>query len=63
MDNNEDGTSRAVVVTTVTENGNQSVSEQVFEGTEEEVKAKIAALNSASKDVEVIVEEIKEELN
>ncbi len=63
MDKNEDGTSRAVVVTTVTESGNQSVSEQVFEGTEEEVKAKIAALNSASKDVEVIVEEIKEELN
>ena len=63
MDKNDDGTSRAVVVTTVTESGNQSVSEQVFEGTEEEVKAKIAALNSASKDVEVIVEEIKEELN
>lgn len=67
MDKNEDGTSRAVVVTTVSENGNQSVSEQVFEGTDEEVKAKIAAFNSASKDVKVrveqIVEEVKEEIN
>ena len=67
MTNNEDGTSRAVVVTTLTENGEESVSEQVFEGTEEEVKAKIAAFNATSEDVKVqiekVVEEVKEEMN
>ncbi|WP_396636978.1 sodium-translocating pyrophosphatase [Maribacter sp. R77961] len=67
MDNNEDGTSRAVVVTTTTENGEESVSEQVFEGTAEEVKAKIAAFNATSEDVKVqiekVVEEVKGEIN
>ncbi len=67
MDNNEDGTSRAVVITTVIENGKESVSEQVFEGTEEEVKAEVAAFNKASKDVKVqvqhLAEEVKEEMN
>jgi len=67
MDNNEDGTSRAVVVTTTTENGEESVSEQVFEGTAEEVKAKIAAFNATSEYVKVqiekVVEEVKGEIN
>jgi len=67
MDNNEDGTSRAVIVTTIIENGEASVSEQVFEGTEAEVKAKVAAFNASSKDVKVQIEqvakEVKSELN
>ncbi len=67
MNNNDDGTSKAVVTTTVLENGETSVSEQVFEGTEEEVKAKIAAFNTTSKDVKVEIEniakEVKKEMN
>lgn len=58
MNNNQDGTSKAVVVTTLTENGNTSVSEQVFEGTEDEVKAKLLAFNAAYKDVEVRVGQV-----
>jgi K(+)-stimulated pyrophosphate-energized sodium pump len=67
MENNEDGTSIATVVTTIVENGEKSISSQVFEGTEEEVKAKIAEFNKASKDVAIhvehIAEEVKEEMN
>jgi K(+)-stimulated pyrophosphate-energized sodium pump len=67
MENNEDGTSIATVVTTIVENGEKSISSQVFEGTEEEVKAKIAEFNKASKDVAIhvehIEEEVKEEMN
>src|SRR6056297_2113403 len=67
LSNNDDGTSKAVVTTTVLENGETSVSEQVFEGTEEEVKAKIVAFNTTSKDVKVEIEniakEVKKEMN
>jgi K(+)-stimulated pyrophosphate-energized sodium pump len=67
MENNEDGTSIATVVTTIVENGEKSISSQVFEGTEEEVKAKIAEFNKASKDVAIHVEhkveEVKKEMN
>jgi K(+)-stimulated pyrophosphate-energized sodium pump len=67
INNNEDGTSKAVVVTTVIENGEKSVSEQVFEGTEEEVKAKVTAYNQSSTDVKVQIEnvakEVKKEMN
>lgn len=62
MNNNQDGTSVAVVVTTLTENGNTSVSEQVFEGTEAEVKAKLLAFNAASKEVEVRVGQVGKEV-
>ncbi|WP_281541027.1 sodium-translocating pyrophosphatase [Maribacter aestuarii] len=67
MDKNDDGNTTAVITTTTTENGEEKVTEQVFEGTEEEVKAKIEAFNAASKDVKVqvekVVEEIEEERN
>ena len=66
MDKNDDGLTTAVITTTTTENGKESVSEQVFEGTEEEVKAKIETFNAAQKDVKVKVEkiiEIEEERN
>jgi K(+)-stimulated pyrophosphate-energized sodium pump len=62
MNNNEDGTSTAIVTTTVVENGETSVSEQSFEGTKEEVQAKIAAFNASSKDVKVQIETIVEEV-
>jgi K(+)-stimulated pyrophosphate-energized sodium pump len=63
INNNEDGTTRAVVVTTVTENGKKTVSEQVFEGTEEEVKAKIAASKNANIQLHTLYKEVKEEMN
>ena len=52
MDANDDGTAKAVVTTTMTENGKETSTEQVFEGTEAEVKTQIKAL----KDVDVKIE-------
>ena len=58
MSENEDGTYKAMVTTTTTENGEAVSNVQVFEGTEAEVKAQVEAL----KDVEVKVEEGKVEV-
>ncbi|MEZ4780063.1 MAG: hypothetical protein R2816_00175 [Flavobacteriaceae bacterium] len=53
MTKNEDGSVKAVVTTTTTENGESVTKDETFEeGTEEEVKAKLDALE----DVEVNVE-------
>jgi K(+)-stimulated pyrophosphate-energized sodium pump len=52
MDANDDGITKAVVKTTMTENGKEISTEQVFEGTEAEVKAQIKAL----KDVDIKIE-------
>jgi len=52
MDANDDGTTKAVVTTTITENGKETSTEQVFEGTEAEVKTQIKAL----KDVDIKIE-------
>ena len=46
MDTNDDGTAKAVVTTIDTENGKESSAEQVFEGTEAEVKAQVEALKN-----------------
>ncbi|KAA2215839.1 sodium-translocating pyrophosphatase [Maribacter flavus] len=66
MEKTGDTMVKATVVTTLTENGQKSISEQVFEGTEEEVKAKIEAFNKSSEGVKVqiekVVEEVKEEV-
>ena len=51
-DGNDDGTAKAVVTTTMTENGKESSTEQVFEGTVAEVKTQIKAL----KDVDIKIE-------
>ncbi|MHB1146166.1 MAG: sodium-translocating pyrophosphatase [Lutibacter sp.] len=51
MSTNEDGSVKAVVTTTTTDNGTITVDEKVFEGTETEVKAEIQNL----KDVKVEV--------
>lgn len=53
MNQNEDGTFKAIVTTTTSENKETKTDYQVIEGTEAEVKAKVEAL----KDVEVKVEE------
>ena len=58
MNENEDGTYKAMVTTTTTQNGEAVSDVQVFEGTEAEVKAQVEAL----KDVEVKVEEGKVEV-
>ena len=52
MDANDDGITKAVVKTTITENGKESSTEQVFEGTVAEVKTQIKAL----KDVDIKIE-------
>ena len=57
MTKNEDGTVEAVVITTSTKDGEVIVDEKIFKGTEEEVKAKIDALE----DVEVKTNVIKVE--
>jgi K(+)-stimulated pyrophosphate-energized sodium pump len=57
MTKNEDGTVEAVVITTTTKDGEVIVEEKIFKGTEEEVKAKIDALE----DVEVKTNVIKVE--
>lgn len=46
MTTNEDGSIKAVVTTTTTDNGTITVDEKVFEGTEEEVKAEIQNLKN-----------------
>ncbi len=51
MSTNEDGSTKAVVTTTTSEDGTATTEEKVFEGTEEEVKAEIKNL----KDVKVEV--------
>jgi K(+)-stimulated pyrophosphate-energized sodium pump len=52
MDANDDGITKAVVKTTMTENGKEISTEQVFEGTEAEVKTQIKALE----DVDIKIE-------
>jgi K(+)-stimulated pyrophosphate-energized sodium pump len=59
MNQNEDGTFKAIVTTTTSENEETKTDYQVIEGTEAEVKAKVEAL----KDVEVKVEEGKNAVN
>ena len=46
MDTNDDGAAKAVVTTIDTENGKESSTEEVFEGTEAEVKAQVEALKN-----------------
>jgi len=52
MNQNEDGTFKAVVTTTTTENAEIKTDYKVFEGTETEVKAQVEALKGTEVDVE-----------
>jgi K(+)-stimulated pyrophosphate-energized sodium pump len=56
MESNSDETVTAVVTTTTTENGSESISTETFSGTEAEVKAKIDAFNKANTDVDITIE-------
>lgn len=67
MTKNEDGTTKANVVTTTVANGGEEVvEEKVFEGTEEEVKTQLDKMNETSEDVEVkvkkVIKEVREEV-
>ena len=67
MEKNNDGTVTANVTSTTVSNGESFVKKHVFTGTEEEVNAKINALENAkdsnnkkvNKQIEVTKEEIK----
>ncbi len=59
MTNNEDGTVKAVVITTSNENGEEVTKEEIFEGTKEEVEKKIEAFE---KDLENVKIKIKKEV-
>ncbi|MBT8393551.1 MAG: sodium-translocating pyrophosphatase, partial [Bacteroidia bacterium] len=64
IEKNDDGTAKAVITTTTTENGEETVKEEVFEGTMEEVEAKLEAYKGEGDDVKIktkkIIEEVEE---
>ncbi|MCL4140131.1 UNVERIFIED_CONTAM: hypothetical protein GTU68_053767 [Idotea baltica] len=66
MTNNEDGTTKAVVTTVATVNGEASTTYETFQGSEKEVRAKINALNEDGKNIKMehkkIIKEIEEEI-
>lgn len=61
MENNDTGIFTATVTTVINDNGEESISEQVFEGTEAEVKANIDALRDKNIKAKVLVEKVMEE--
>jgi K(+)-stimulated pyrophosphate-energized sodium pump len=66
MNANEDGTVKAIVTTTTTENGATSTEEKVIEGTEAEVKAEIDALKDVDLEIKKgkkVVKEVIEEVS
>ncbi|MGB5668787.1 MAG: sodium-translocating pyrophosphatase [Maribacter sp.] len=62
MVKNDDGTTKATVTTTTTENGKEIVKEEIFEGTEDEVKAKIEVYNDKSSGVNIKVKKVIEKV-
>jgi K(+)-stimulated pyrophosphate-energized sodium pump len=63
---NEDGTSKAIITTTTTENGESKTEEKVVEGTLEEIKEKIKTMENMDveiKDGKKVIEKEIEELN
>ncbi|MDP2068762.1 MAG: sodium-translocating pyrophosphatase [Lutibacter sp.] len=57
MTTNEDGSVKATVTTTTTDNGTVTTDEKVFEGTEEEVKAEIQNLKNVKVEVKTTTQE------
>ena len=62
MQDNNDGTVTANVTSTTFENGTSTVKKHVFTGTEEEVNAKINALENVKVNVEKEIEVTKEDI-
>ncbi len=65
MENTEGDMVKAVVITIITENGEITTEEKIFEGTKDEVKAKVDGLynDDASSDIKMkkVIKEIEEE--
>ncbi|GAA4965374.1 sodium-translocating pyrophosphatase [Algibacter aquimarinus] len=62
MNKNEDGITKAVVTTIITEDGVTSTNYETFEGTEAEVKANIEALKNDGKNIITEAKEIEKEV-
>jgi K(+)-stimulated pyrophosphate-energized sodium pump len=66
MTSNDDGTVKAIVTTVTTKNGESSTNYETFEGTEDEVQAKLDALKDVEEDVKIrtkkIIKEIEKEV-
>ena len=62
IEKNDDGTAKATVTTTTTENGEESTKNEVFAGTMDEVKAKVDSYNKESSDSKIIIKEVEEEV-
>jgi K(+)-stimulated pyrophosphate-energized sodium pump len=66
MESNDDGTVKAIVTTTITKDGESTTEDTIFEGTEEDVKAKLDALKDVAvkiktkKVIKEVVEEVEE---
>ncbi len=60
MEKNEDGTVKATVTTTTTQDGEEMVDEQVFTGTMEEVEAEIEALNKMDDGAKIQIKKVIE---
>ncbi|MBT8285558.1 MAG: hypothetical protein KJO71_09255, partial [Muriicola sp.] len=60
MEENEDGTVTAKVVTTTTKDGEENVDEKTFSGTMEEVEAQIEAMNMKENGAKVKIKKIVE---
>ncbi len=58
MVKNDDGTVTATVTTTMTENGEEMMEEQVFSGTMEEVEAKIDAMNQKEDGTKINIKKV-----
>ena len=53
IDKNDDGTAKATVTTTTTENGKEVTKDEIFEGTLEEVEKKLNAFESKIGEIHV----------
>jgi K(+)-stimulated pyrophosphate-energized sodium pump len=63
MEEGEDGNVKAIVTTTKTENGESSTTEEIFEGTMEEVKANLKTLEDVEVKIEKkVIKEVVEEV-
>ncbi|WP_347922876.1 sodium-translocating pyrophosphatase [Pontimicrobium sp. SW4] len=70
IEKNDDGTAKATVTTNTTKDGKTTTEDKVYEGTLEEVKAQLDALEDVGQKVEVkkkmikkVIEEVEEEKN
>ncbi|WP_297791938.1 sodium-translocating pyrophosphatase [uncultured Eudoraea sp.] len=63
MKNSDSGLVKAVVTITTSENGTENTKELVFEGSEDEVKAQIEALNNDNDNAKIQIEKVIKEVS